>query len=138
MKVLLLGLAIIASAESFARECTFKFKEISLEHGCVSNASNRVLRKNFETAEDCFNEAIQLAKKVPLRRIALVSNVGLVVCGQNGIHEDILYSFVEWKFGSLLNFEMPVSGKVNAQTGQNVNGLQDGNQVFDEAGYLIH
>lgn len=98
--------------------------------------SDRVFEKPLKTAEQCFNQAIKLSKTQPLVKRLDVRAYG--ACGPVGHYTVIKYSFVEWQFGSLTSFEWPIKGKVNALTEGNVEGFNDGNQVFDGDRYLIH
>ncbi len=125
------------SMSIFSKECSLKFKEISQEHGCVIDISNRVLTKNLKTDQDCFNEAIRVSKELPTLRKFIKSKTGWQ-CGPDGSYLVTNYSFVEWRSGLLLDFEIPVSGRVNSLTVSNIEGYQKGNQVFDDEGYIIH
>ena len=137
MKKFILGsIFLLTSIPGFASQCFIAFKSISLEHGCIESTSKRLLSKELDSAEDCFYEAIRLSKKQPL---ALKMNqFKLGGCGPDGSYPVTKYNFVDWQFGSIFDLEWPVKGKVNALTERNIDGFQDGNQVYDKEGFLIH
>ncbi len=136
MKIILLSLLLLVSTSSFASRCFLEFKKISVEYGCIEKTSARTLVKELNTVEECYNEAIRMSKVQPIAQKSRIAQMD--TCGPDGIFTVIEYFFVAWQYGSFYDFEWPISGKVNLLTNKNIDGFQDGNQVYDKNGFILH
>lgn len=136
MKNTILLFALLSAGSAFASECVLTYKQIDTEFGCVEKTSKRSLKKEVANAKECYESAIEHSKKVPGIVYLNITKIGSS-CGPEGIYQTENYSFVEWKYGSLLNLEWPESGRVNSLSKTYSSGFSEGNQVFDLDGYLI-